>query len=101
MTMYTDRVFRNETVNVDDNTYERCEFEFCRIVYAGGPAPRLLKNNFESCEFVLDGAAGRTLAYIRGLYLGGARDLAEDFITAIRTPDDELPPRDPSKGPQR
>lgn len=36
MATYNDRRFQNETIALDGNAFNRCRFEDCSIVYAGG-----------------------------------------------------------------
>ena len=66
-----DSAFDHEPVHVDGNSYRNCHFEQCTLIYSGGEIPRLENNSFTECRWVFDGAAVRTMAFLRDLYHRG------------------------------
>lgn len=71
MTDFVNRVFENETVNLDGNSFVDCVMKDCVCVFSGGDMPRLQGNDFIDSRFELHGAANRTLAFLRGFIREG------------------------------
>lgn len=89
MARFQDQEFRQTTEVIDGNTYERCKFVECKIVYRGGPIPIFSGCNLERCAWVFEEAAKRTIALLKGINSGmgpGGRQLVEQTIQEIRTP---------------
>jgi hypothetical protein len=81
-----DSTFAHEPVQMDGNTYRNCRFEQCTLIYSGGEIPRLENNSFTECRWVFDGAALRTMAFLRDLnYYGaaGGRALVDSTFETI------------------
>jgi hypothetical protein len=68
-------VYNHETVSLDGETFEDCEFRACRLVYAGGEVPKFTGCRFDACEWKYDEAAARTLAYLKVVW--GVGDKAQ------------------------
>jgi hypothetical protein len=65
-------IYNHETVALDGESFEKCEFRQCRLVYAGGDLPSFDECRFDACEWKYDEAAARTLAYLKLVWgLGG------------------------------
>jgi hypothetical protein len=65
-------IFNHESVALDGESFERCEFRECRLMYAGGDLPSFTDCRFDACEWKYDEAAARTLAYLKLVWgLGG------------------------------
>ena len=60
--------YNHETIALDGETFENCEFRDCRMVYAGGTPPVFTGCAFHGCDWRFDEAAGRTLAYLKLLW---------------------------------
>jgi len=70
--------FQGQTVVLDGNNYIDCRFEQCTIVYRAETLPELKNCNFHDCSFRFEGAADRTITFMKGIYHGlgqGGRDL--------------------------
>jgi hypothetical protein len=80
---FVKQIFTDETVNLDDNSFDECTFVRCALVYKGGPF-RLVGNTLNSPRFVLDGPALNTLRFMSELYRGGAKDIIELTFDSIR-----------------
>jgi hypothetical protein len=81
-----DSTFAHEPVQMDGNTYRNCRFEQCTLIYSGGEIPRLENNSFTECRWVFDGAALRTMAFLRDLYYyggAGGRALVDSTFETI------------------
>ena len=97
--------FSNQRVVLDEDEFFECTFNRCEIVYQGGDKAYLVGCRFEDqCSFRFEGAALRTLAFLRGMYhhMGqpGLR-LVENTFNEIRRPDapaDEEPFAAPAWG---
>ncbi|WP_439473232.1 hypothetical protein [Brevundimonas sp.] len=82
--------FRDQTLTgvqtLDDNIYIRCEFINARLVYQGGAAPGFDSCTFEDAEFVFEGAAARTLGFLRGMSSADTnmRDIVLGFLPGLR-----------------
>lgn len=89
MARFQDKEFRQTTEVIDGNTYERCTFLDCTIVYRGGPIPIFTGCNLNRCTWLFEDAAKRTIALLKGINCGmgvGGRQLVEQTIQEIRTP---------------
>ncbi|HEY1427614.1 MAG TPA: hypothetical protein VGF50_13160 [Caulobacteraceae bacterium] len=65
-------IYHHESVVLDGESFERCEFRQCRLVYGGGDLPSFSECRFDACEWKYDEAAARTLAYLKLVWgLGG------------------------------
>lgn len=81
---FQNRTFKNEPINLDDNTYIGCTFNHCEIIYSGGGPPNLTNNSFNDCSWTFDGAAARTLSFMAALYTGGGKTVIENTLDNIR-----------------
>ena len=89
MAEYADREFNGVTENLDGNSYVRCKFTDCRLIFRGGEIPRMPDCHFVSSQFIWEEAAWRTLEFLRSMRnsLGsGGKQLVEDVARQIRTP---------------
>lgn len=68
---YTKKTFEGSTEVIDGNEYEDCEFRKCRIVYRGGPLPKMNGCAFFEPQFFMEDAAERTLLLLKGMYHSG------------------------------
>jgi hypothetical protein len=89
MAKHVGEQFKDQRVLLDGESYERCEFNKCVIVYGGGPLSDLVGCSFHECRFELEDAAQRTLEFLNAIYHGfgnvGMRLVEETFIS-IRRP---------------
>jgi hypothetical protein len=95
------KTMTNATEVIDGNHYTDCRFENCTMVYRGGEVPHITGCQFSNCSWEFDGAAERTLLFMRQMYHGmgaGGAQLIEGTINALRQPlsqDREQPPAVP------
>ena len=76
-----DQIFSNDVVVLDGNEFDSCCFSKCKIVYRAERATALRDNEFEDCEFVLEGAARLTMGFLKGMM-----DSSDGFLlTMLRT----------------
>ena len=62
---FTDTVFRSESVALDGNRFERCQFFDCQLRFSGQALPVLVECDVrEGCEFILAGAARTTFQFL-------------------------------------
>ena len=83
----SDRTFVNGRIDVDGETYVRCVFDHCGIVYSALQPVRFIECRFISCEWIFSESADLTLAYLSALYRGlGAQgaQLVESIFQRIR-----------------
>src|SRR4051794_22980659 len=88
MVDHREETFTSQTVHLDDNSFVQCTFANCYLVYSGGGPPTLISNNIDGCEFILEGAARRPLAYLGVLWLAGneMRQIVQDFLDNSHCP---------------
>jgi hypothetical protein len=77
------KAFENEIIHLDGQTYIDCEFKNCRLVYSGGEVPKFDICQFHACTWQLDGAAGRTAAFLKILSASGNRGLVDGILLGI------------------
>jgi hypothetical protein len=77
-------IYNHETVALDGESFEQCEFRQCRLVYAGGDLPSFDACRFDACEWKYDEAAARTLAYLKLVWgLGGGKASIQNLIKEV------------------
>jgi hypothetical protein len=73
----------HETVALDGEHFEDCEFRQCRLVYAGGPPPSFAGCRFDNCEWKFEGAAANTLAHLKVVWGAGGKAVVQELIKEI------------------
>jgi hypothetical protein len=81
--MQTAVIYNHETVLLDGESFEGCEFRACRMIYAGGAVPHFRDCQFADCDWRLDDAAGRTLAFMQLLWSVGGKAPVQGLIKTI------------------
>lgn len=79
----------DQRVVLDEDEFLECTFTRCQIVYRGGERAYLVRCRFAECSFEFEGAAGRTLLFLRNMYrsMGPAgAQLVERTFDEIRRP---------------
>ncbi|MEQ8340075.1 MAG: hypothetical protein RID15_13860 [Marinovum algicola] len=64
-----------EVVKLDYARLSNTKFFQCKLVYEGGRPPMMENCDFIECEFILEGAARNTQAFLTLLANSGAEDL--------------------------
>jgi hypothetical protein len=59
--------FTDEALHVDGERYLDCEFNGCRLIYAGGEVPFFGGCHLHDCNWHLEGAADNTINLLRML----------------------------------
>ena len=75
--------YNHETLHLDGERYEDCEFRACRLVYAGGAHPVFKACRFADCEWKFEGPAAETLAHLKGLWSAGEKPAVQALIKEI------------------
>lgn len=82
---FQDKIFSNETIELDGNEYDDCRFENCHLIYRA-TAPMTLANcSFFGFTFALEDAAANTLNFLTALYHGGFQSTIEQTFNNVRT----------------
>jgi hypothetical protein len=81
--MQSSTAFTQETVQLDGESFEDCEFKACRMVYAGGEVPQFRNCRFDNCDWRFEGAAGRTLEHLKLVWGAGAKARVQALIKDI------------------
>jgi hypothetical protein len=76
-------IHNHETIQLDGETFEDCEFRSCRLIYAGGEPPLFTDCRFDECEWRFEDAAARTLAHLKLVWSLGAKADIQAVIKAI------------------
>ena len=66
-TIHRGSTYKDETVSLDDSSYENCAFIRCRLVYSGIGPVTLSGCQFDNCSFNFEGAAANAVAFINAL----------------------------------
>ncbi len=81
MTIHRGGRYENQTVGLDDCTYEECEFVGCRLVYSGVGTVGLDACHFIDCSFAFEGAAANAVAFLNAMAADpGLRDALPHII---------------------
>ena len=75
--------YNHETVALDGETFDDCEFRDCRLTYAGGEPPAFTGCQFHDCDWRLDEAAGRTLVFLKRIWLAGDKPTVQAMIKGV------------------
>jgi hypothetical protein len=67
MRIVQDKTFANETIDLDETRFIRCNFEHCTIKWAGRKAAFDGVNFSPDTVFVFDGMAGRVIGLLNTL----------------------------------
>jgi hypothetical protein len=81
---FTDKAFKDETVELDGNQYFNCGFHGCSLMYKGGDIPHFDNCRFEGGSFMFDKGAGNAVEFLRELYHAGLKANIEAFFDDIR-----------------
>jgi len=81
--MASDTIYNHETVLLDGETFDSCEFRDCRMVYSGGEPPTFNSCRFDGCDWRFDEAAGRTLAYLKTVWSVGQKGTVQGLIKEV------------------
>jgi len=81
--MQTATIFNHETVPLDGESFEGCEFRACRLVYAGGEPPVFRDCRFEDCEWRFEDGAAHTLAHLKTVWNAGGKAQIQALIKTI------------------
>lgn len=95
MAKHVGEKFADQRILLDGESYDRCTFDKCVVVYRGGQLASLVNCSFNDCRFELEDAAQRTLEFLNAIYHGfgdvGMR-LVEETFNSIRRPRPAGPP---------
>ncbi len=75
--------YNHQTVALDGETFTDCDFTACRLVYAGGEAPRFQGCRFDACEWKFEGAAAETLSHLKTMWNLGAKAAVQAIIKDV------------------
>ncbi len=75
--------FTQETIHLDGESFEACEFRKCKLVYGGGEAPSFRDCKFDQCDWRFEGPAARTLEHLKVVWAAGAKPFVQGVIKEI------------------
>ena len=75
--------FNHETVSLDGEVFDDCEFRDCRLVYAGGKPPAFTDCRITDCEWKFEDAAQNTLAHLKVVWGAGGKAQIQALIKTI------------------
>ncbi|MBA3584279.1 MAG: hypothetical protein H0W36_07090 [Gemmatimonadetes bacterium] len=84
---FTESIFLNDAIDIDDNEFTSCTFDSCTLAYSGGEFGKITDCSFNACRWEFSGAASRTVAFMKAMYQGmgdGGRQIVEDLFEKIR-----------------
>ena len=72
---HEDKTFDNDTIRIDGNTYVRCEFHDCTLIFSASGSFGFDSCSFDRCACAFSGAAKLTVQFMDAIYsaqgLGG------------------------------
>jgi uncharacterized protein YjbI with pentapeptide repeats len=68
MATFERRVFDGQTVVLDGQVFNACDFRNCRLVYKGSETVTMERCNISDCRFDFEDAALRTVTFMQALY---------------------------------
>ena len=86
-TTFIKQTFLDQTIDLDFQKFEDCQFENCKLVYRGFGPVGMGGCSFKNVEWVFADAARNTVSFMTGLYSGageGGRELIEGTFENIR-----------------
>jgi hypothetical protein len=75
------KLVKDAVVRLDYSTLQDTTYEDCKLVFEGGRPPVLINCSFVRCEFVLDGPALNTQAFLT--MLARTRDGADLVVNGM------------------
>lgn len=81
--MITATSFSHETLVLDGEHYADCDFQACRLIYAGGALPEFRDCRFNDCDWKLEDGADRTIALLRLVWNAGGKTPVQTIIKSI------------------
>jgi hypothetical protein len=75
--------YNHETVPLDGEVFDDCEFRDCRLVYSGGEPPSFTDCRFADCDWRFEGAAQNTLAHMKVVWGAGGKAQIQALIKTI------------------
>jgi len=75
--------YSHETLVVDGEQYADCDFQDCKLIYAGGALPGFSDCRFNGCDWKLDEAAERTIDLLRLVWNIGDKVPVQTIIKSI------------------
>jgi hypothetical protein len=86
MAKHSKKAFKNTTVTLDGNEFEKCVFEGCTLEYDGSQAVALSGSTMSNCTWAFKGSAANAVQFMSALYQSGAQGalLVEATFNQIR-----------------
>jgi hypothetical protein len=81
--MQTAVIYNHETVLLDGEAFEDCEFRGCRMVFRGGEPPVFSQCRFDDCDWRFEDAAGRALTVMKQIWALGGKAPVQAMIKEI------------------
>ncbi len=86
---WTTMQYKDTRVLIDGDTFVDCEFRNCLLTYTGGEIPIMTDCKIYDCEWRFEGAAERTIVFMKGLFHGmgpGGREVIDATFKNIQKP---------------
>ncbi len=86
MAKHSQKAFKNTTVALDGNEFDRCVFDGCTLEFDGSQPVTLNGSSINNCNWVFKGPAGNAVQFMSALYKSGAQGamLVEATFNQIR-----------------
>ncbi len=80
------QMFRDQTVTLDGNEYDRCTFENCILEYQGVRPVSLVGSSMNNCQWSFKGPAANAIQFMSAMYQSGGQGAAliESTFNQIR-----------------
>jgi hypothetical protein len=90
MSKIANQFFQGQTIQLDGNSYENCDFDGCTMIYRGHATVGLINTRMYGCQWKFEDCAHRTVQTLSDLYRGLGADghtLIEALFDNIRRGD--------------
>jgi hypothetical protein len=86
MAKHSKKAFKNTTVTLDGNEFEKCVFDACTLEYDGSLAVALTGSTMSNCTWAFKGPAANAVQFMSALYQSGPQGalLVEATFNQIR-----------------
>ena len=82
--IFENQNFEGKVIQLDGNSFYKCRFKRCVLLYHGYLNVFLSEPVMEECQFELQGPARQVIEFLANSYGGGLKDAIERLFQAIR-----------------
>src|SRR4051812_6798475 len=89
--------FADIEIHLDGNTYSKCTFVRCTLIYSGGELPQFPESRFKQNNWDFRDGAERVLNFLRFMHRSGFAAFFDAIVSDIRNEKRKGPPLGPNR----